>query len=151
MKPIVETELIADGDFSEETGLATADDVMSNSSAGAETEYGWAKERYAEWGVDVEKAIARLSGIAVSLHCWQGDDVTGFENLGQALGGGLAVTGNHPGRARTPDELRCDLDRALALLPGSHRVNLHASYAETEGRKVERDVLAAEHFDNWIE
>src|SRR5712672_1368486 len=95
-----------------------------------------AKERYAGLGVDVGLAVERLSGIAVSLHCWQGDDVGGFEDTGQAIGGGLAVTGNYPGRARTPDELRADLDKALALIPGTHRLNLHASYAETVGKRV---------------
>src|SRR5882724_2571746 len=93
-----------------------------------ERAYELAKERYAGLGVDVELALARLSRIAVSLHCWQGDDVGGFEESGQAIGGGLAVTGNYPGRARTPDELRSDLDQALALIPGTHRLNLHASY-----------------------
>jgi L-rhamnose isomerase len=125
--------------------------MMTSSSANAEEAFGRAKERYAEWGVDVEAAMKRLSGIGISLHCWQGDDVGGFENLGEALGGGLAVTGRHPGRAHTPDELRCDLEKALALLPGSHRLNLHASYAETRGRKIERDALEPEHFRNWIE
>ena len=109
-----------------------------------------AKERYADWGVDVERALERLSAIAISLHCWQGDDVGGFENSGQEIGGGLAVTGNYPGKARTPDELRADLDLAFELIPGTHRLNLHASYAETGGRKVERDALAPEHFRNWI-
>jgi len=116
-----------------------------------EQAFGWAKERYAEWGVDVEAAAKRLSGIAISLHCWQGDDVGGFENTGQELGGGLAVTGHHPGKARTPVELRSDLDKTLALLPGSHRLNLHASYAETGGRKVERNALQPEHFQDWID
>jgi len=116
-----------------------------------ESGFGWAKEQYAEWGVDVEAAVKRLSGIAISLHCWQGDDVGGFENIGHELGGGLAVTGHHPGKARTPVELRSDLDKTLALLPGSHRLNLHASYAETGGRQVERDALEPEHFQNWIE
>ncbi len=89
--------------------------------------------------------------VSISLHCWQGDDVAGFENLGQELGGGLAVTGQHPGKARTPDELRADLDQALSLLPGSQRLNLHASYAETGGRRVERDALAPEHFTRWVD
>ncbi len=96
-------------------------------------------------------ASKRLSTIAISLHCWQGDDVGGFENTGQELGGGLAVTGHYPGKARTADELRSDLDKALALIPGSHRLNLHASYAETGGRKVERDALEPEHFQSWID
>ncbi len=110
-----------------------------------------AREQYAEWGVDVDAALRRLSTIAISLHCWQGDDVGGFENTGQEIGGGLAVTGNYPGRARTPDELRMDLEKALSLLPGSHRLNLHASYAETGGRRVERDALEPEHFERWVE
>ena len=110
-----------------------------------------AKEQYAEWGVDVDAALARLATIAISLHCWQGDDVGGFENTGQELGGGLAVTGHYPGKARTADELRSDLDKTLALLPGSHRLNLHASYAETGGRKVKRNALEPEHFQRWID
>ena len=93
----------------------------------------------------------RLSTIAISLHCWQGDDVGGFEDTGQELGGGLAVTGNYPGKARTADELRSDLDKTFSLLPGVHRLNLHASYAETGGRKVERDALEPEHFRGWID
>jgi L-rhamnose isomerase len=110
-----------------------------------------AREQYSEWGVAVETAIERLSTIAISLHCWQGDDVGGFENSGQELGGGLAVTGRYPGKARTPDELRSDLDQTLALLPGTQRLNLHASYAETGGRPVERNRLQPEHFQNWID
>lgn len=110
-----------------------------------------AREQYAEWGVDVDAALERLDSVAISLHCWQGDDVGGFENTGQAIGGGLAVTGNYPGKARTPDELRMDLEKALSLLPGSHRLNLHAIYAETGGRKVERDALEANHFERWID
>jgi L-rhamnose isomerase len=110
-----------------------------------------AREQYAEWGVDVDVALKRLAALTISLHCWQGDDVGGFENTGQEIGGGLAVTGNYPGKARNPDELRMDLEKALSLLPGSHRLNLHASYAETGGRKVERDALGVEHFERWIE
>src|SRR5215212_5658776 len=96
-----------------------------------EAAYGLARERYAAVGVDAEEALRRLAAIPISVHCWQGDDVGGFEQSGAALGGGLAVTGNYPGKARTPDELRADLERALSLVPGRHRVNLHASYAET--------------------
>jgi L-rhamnose isomerase len=118
---------------------------------GVERAYALARERYAALGVDVEEALARLSGVAVSLHCWQGDDVSGFENTGAALGGGLAVTGTYPGRARTADELRADLDRALSLIPGRHRLNLHASYAETGGRPVDRDALRPEHFAGWVD
>src|SRR5437588_363587 len=103
------------------------------------------------WGVDTDQALERLAGVALSLHCWQGDDVGGFENVGAELGGGLAVTGNYPGKARTPDELRGDLDRALSLIPGRHRLNLHASYAETGGRRVERNELTPEHFGRWVD
>jgi L-rhamnose isomerase len=110
-----------------------------------------ASEQFGEWGIDVVGALLRLQTIPISLHCWQGDDVGGFENTGQELGGGLAVTGRYPGKARTADELRCDLEKTLALLPGSHRVNLHASYAEPGGRKVERDMLEVEHFQGWID
>ena len=109
-----------------------------------------ARERYAALGVDVEKALKRLKSIPVSLHCWQGDDVGGFEQQGDAIGGGLAVTGNYPGRARTPDELRADLDQALALIPGSHRLNLHAFYGEFGGKKIDRDGIEPAHFKGWI-
>ncbi|HZK80894.1 MAG TPA: L-rhamnose isomerase [Humisphaera sp.] len=110
-----------------------------------------AKERYAELGVDAERVMQRLAAIPISLHCWQGDDVGGFENTGAGLGGGLAVTGNYPGKAKTPDQLRADLDFALSLIPGRHRLNLHASYAETGGKRVARDEIDASHFRNWIE
>lgn len=109
-----------------------------------------AHEIYAEMGVDTEAVMARLATIPISLHCWQGDDVGGFENTGEGLSGGIAVTGNYPGRARTPDELRADLDKALSLIPGKHRLNLHAFYGEFGGKKVERDEITPEHFTNWI-
>jgi len=118
---------------------------------GVDLAFTQAKGKYRESGVDVEAAIERLSMISISLHCWQGDDVGGFENSGQVLGGGLAVTGSYAGKARTPDELRSDLDQAFSLIPGSHRLNLHASYAETGGQKVERTDLRPEHFQNWID
>ena len=113
--------------------------------------YYLAKERYDALGVDVDLALERLSTIAVSLHCWQGDDVGGFEASREALGGGIAVTGNYPGKARTPDELRSDLVTAYSLIPGKHRLNLHASYAETGGKTVERDQIRPEHFQGWID
>ncbi len=116
-----------------------------------ERAFALAKERYAEWGVVVERALDHLAKIPISLHCWQGDDVGGFEDLGLGLGGGLAVTGNYPGKARTPDELRADLEQALSLIPGRHRLNLHAFYAETGGRRVDRNALAPEHFQRWID
>ena len=115
-----------------------------------EQAYRLAKERYAALGADTEKALQQLGGIPVSIHCWQGDDVGGFENAGQALGGGLAVTGNYPGKARTPDELRADFEKALSVMPGRHRFNLHACYAEMNSAKVDRDELSAEQFKNWI-
>jgi len=116
-----------------------------------EQAYTIARDRYAEWGVDTDAAQRQLAMLSISLHCWQGDDVSGFENVGQEIGGGLAVTGNYPGRARSPDELRSDLQQALALLPGRHRLNLHASYAETGGLRVPRNELEAEHFRHWME
>jgi len=112
--------------------------------------YDLAKERYASLGVDTDQALAALGKITISLHCWQGDDVAGLEHNGGALGGGLAATGNYPGKARTADELRSDLDQAYSLIPGSHRLNLHAMYAETGGKKIERNELRPEHFSAWI-
>ncbi|MDD2479842.1 MAG: L-rhamnose isomerase [Victivallaceae bacterium] len=110
-----------------------------------------AAERYYELGVDVEKAMDKLAEVAISLHCWQGDDVGGFEQNRKALSGGIQVTGNYPGKAQTPEELRADLDFAFSLLPGKHRLNVHAIYAETNGKKIERNELAPEHFQNWID
>ena len=124
--------------------------VNMSTSKQIEQAYRLAKERYASLGVDTDKALKQLAGIPVSIHCWQGDDVGGFENAGEALGGGLAVTGNYPGKARTPDELRADFEEALSVLPGTHRLNLHACYAEMTGRKVDRDELSVEQFKNWI-
>lgn len=115
-----------------------------------EKSYQLAQQRYAELGVDTDQALKNLRSIAISVHCWQGDDVGGFESAGAALGDGLAVTGNYPGKARTPDELRQDFAKVLSLVPGKHRFNLHASYAEMDGRRVERDQLGAEQFKNWI-
>lgn len=113
--------------------------------------YNLARERYAALGVDSDAVLARLAEIDISLHCWQGDDVFGFESGDGELGGGLAVTGNYPGRARTADELRRDLDKAYSLIPGSHRLNLHAIYAETGRERVERNELRPEHFANWVD
>lgn len=113
--------------------------------------YDLARERYAAMGVDTEAALARLGAVAISLHCWQGDDVGGFENPGGALTGGIAATGNYPGKARNGDELRDDLDLAYRLIPGRHRLNLHAIYAETGGKAVARNQLAPEHFAAWLD
>jgi L-rhamnose isomerase len=124
---------------------------MPSDTAQLQAAYRIALDRYASHGVRVERVLQQLRRIPLSLHCWQGDDVTGFEHRGQALGGGLAVTGNYPGAARTPAELRADLVQAYALIPGRHRLNLHACYGEFEGRKVERDEIGPEHFLNWVE
>jgi L-rhamnose isomerase len=113
--------------------------------------YEIARTRYAEAGVDTAGALKRLATVPISLHCWQGDDVEGFEKSGTALGGGLAATGNYPGKARTPDDLRADAALALSLIPGKHRFNLHASYGEFGGRTVERDQIGPEHFAGWID
>lgn len=110
--------------------------------------YDLAKERYAAFGVDTEKAMAQLEKVAISLHCWQGDDVGGFENPGGELSGGIAATGNYPGKARTADELRKDLDVVYSLLPGSHRLNLHAIYLEAD-KKIERNAIEPKHFSAW--
>ncbi len=109
-----------------------------------------AKERYAELGVDVEKALKTLARVPVSLQCWQGDDVGGFERADAELTGGIQATGNYPGKARTADELRADLDKALSLIPGKNRVNLHASYAELNGKKIDRDAYTIDQFENWV-
>ena len=112
--------------------------------------YDLAKQKYAALGVDTEKALAELGRIPISMHCWQGDDVIGFENRG-GLTGGIQTTGNYPGKARNPQELMADIEKALSLIPGKHRVNLHASYAVfRDGKAVDRDCLLPEHFAPWI-
>ena len=121
---------------------------MTHSESKIQSAYELAKERYASLNVDVEQALRRLENVSISLHCWQGDDVGGFENPGGELTGGIATTGNYPGKARTADELRNDLDVAYSLLPGSHRLNLHAIYLESD-QKVERNQIEPRHFSRW--
>src|ERR1044071_7482175 len=112
--------------------------------------YTLAKQQYADLGVDTDAALRRLAEVSISLHCWQGDDVAGFENPDGQLGGGIAATGNYPGKARTPDELRHDAAKALSLIPGTHRFNLHAFYGEFGVKKVDRNEIEPKHFQNWI-
>ncbi len=113
--------------------------------------YESAREIYAKLGVDTDAAIKKLQSIPISMHCWQGDDVSGFEGAGQ-LSGGIQATGNYPGKARNPQELMADIDKTLSLIPGKHRINLHASYAIFEdGEQADRDKLEPKHFKKWVE
>ncbi|MDR2073056.1 MAG: L-rhamnose isomerase, partial [Spirochaetaceae bacterium] len=114
-----------------------------------ESAYEIAKEAYAALGVSTGKAITDALALPVSVHCWQGDDVLGFENSGP-LSGGILTTGNYPGRARSGDELRADAEFAFTLIPGAKRFNLHSIYAEPEGKTVSRDKLEPEHFTKWM-
>ena len=109
-----------------------------------------AKECYATWGIDTDRAIKQLSDISISVHCWQGDDVVGFENKSGLSGGGIQATGNHPGRARNPEELRADLEFSYSKIPGSHRLNLHAMYMDTD-EKPDRDEIEYHHFETWVD
>ena len=115
--------------------------------------YTEAKEKYAALGIDTDAAIKKLSGVPVSLHCWQGDDVRGFDtDPGKPLTGGIQTTGNYPGRARTPQELMRDIDEVLKLIPGRPKLNLHANYAIfEEGDWADRDKLEPRHFAKWVE
>lgn len=111
-----------------------------------------AQRQYADLGVDVEAAFGILARTPISLHCWQGDDVGGFENAGADLAAsGLAATGNYPGKARTPDELRTDIDKALSLIPGRHRLNLHACYPDKKPASTDRDSYSVDQFQPWID
>ena len=113
--------------------------------------YQIAKERYAELGIDTEAVIEKLSTVGISMHCWQGDDVKGFENAG-ALTGGIQATGNYPGAARTPEELMQDIDKAFSLIPGKHNVNVHACYGiYKDGKVADRDQIKPEHFQPWVD
>ena len=109
-----------------------------------------ARERYATLGVNVDGALATLRSVPISLHCWQGDDVAGFEDPDRGLSGGIMATGNYPGKARTPQQLRADLDLAYSLIPGDHRLNLHASYLESD-KVIARNEIQPEHFQSWVD
>lgn len=123
-------------------------DSLSDNSI--EIAFDLAAERYAAVGIDVAAALAKLKKVPVSIHCWQGDDVGGFEHDAEELGGGIAVTGNYPGKARSVDELRSDVEQAFSLLPGSHRLNLHAIYGEFLA-PTDRNEIGPEHFQGWID
>ncbi|KAA3658511.1 MAG: L-rhamnose isomerase [Chloroflexi bacterium] len=118
-------------------------------SNNVEKTYVLAKDRYAELGVDTDAVLAQLATISISLHCWQGDDVGGFEDPDRGLSGGILATGNYPGKARNANELRADLDRAYSLIPGNHRLNLHAIYLEAD-KKVPRNEIEPKHFAKWV-
>lgn len=113
--------------------------------------YELAKKRYAELGVDTDKAIRQMERIPISLHCWQTDDVGGFETADAALSGGIQATGNYPGKATTIDQVRTDLEKVLSLLPGKQRLNLHAIYGDFKGEKVDRDQIEPKHFQSWFD
>lgn len=115
-----------------------------------EKAYSSAKERYSELGIDVDAAVKQLAEVPVSMHCWQGDDVAGFESVGP-LTGGIMATGNYPGRARNADELRADFEKAKSLIPGKQRFSIHAIYLEHGGKKVERNAVGPEHFQRWMD
>ena len=112
--------------------------------------YAEAKKKYSKIGIDTEKVLEKLTGIPISMHCWQGDDVGGFETVGGASGG-IQTTGNYPGKARTPEELMADVDMAMSLIPGKHRLNLHACYGVHKGKVVDRDKIGIEQFKPWVE
>lgn len=112
--------------------------------------YDLAKQAFADWGVDTEGALSALEKIAISVHCWQGDDVGGFEKKTGSSGGGIQATGNHPGRARNPAELRADLEFAFSRIPGKHRLNLHAFYLDTDETPA-RDEIEYRHFTPWVD
>ena len=115
------------------------------------TRYEYAKDLYAKIGIDTDKAIEKLMELPISMHCWQGDDVVGFDSK-EALSGGIQTTGNYPGKATTPEELMADIDKACSLIPGKKKLNLHASYAIFEdGEFADRDAIEPKHFAKWVE
>ncbi|NQU23008.1 MAG: L-rhamnose isomerase, partial [Candidatus Nealsonbacteria bacterium] len=144
-KVLLRAKFRAESDFVAARGRCVVDATV------IEKVYELARQRYAEFGVDVDRALERLRQIAISMHCWQGDDVGGFENEAGLTGGGIMATGNYPGRARSAEQLRSDAAMALGLIPGTHRFNLHASYLETDGKPVERDRVEPAHFQAWID
>ena len=113
--------------------------------------YEAAKERYAQIGIDTDEALKKLQNISLSLHCWQTDDVTGFENPDGQLSGGIQATGNYPGKARNLEEVRKDIEKAKSLIPGSHRLSIHAIYGDFGGKKVDRNEIEPKHFQSWID
>ncbi len=123
---------------------------MSNKINVIEKHYRIAKEKYLELGIDTDNILKKLDCIPISINCWQGDDVRGFENPEGNLTGGIQATGNYLGRAKTPEQLRSDLEKAFLLIPGKKRLNLHAMYLETNGEKIDRDQIEPKHFKNWI-
>lgn len=112
--------------------------------------YEAAKERYAEIGVNTDAVLEQIANVSLSLHCWQTDDVTGFENPDGQLSGGIQATGNYPGKARNIEEVRKDIEKVKTLLPGNHRLNIHAIYGDFGGQKVDRDQIEPKHFQSWI-
>ncbi|NCC62999.1 MAG: L-rhamnose isomerase, partial [Verrucomicrobiae bacterium] len=110
-----------------------------------------AKAQYAALGVDIDKAIEKLDQLSISIHCWQADDVSGFENPEGELTGGIQTTGNFPGKARSIEELRSDLEKVITLIPGKHRISLHATYGDFGGEFVDRDKVEPRHFQSWID
>lgn len=135
----------------EQQPLSNTSSFMTDYPASVDQAYRLARERYATVGVDTEQALEKLATISISIQCWQGDDVRGFESTQTTLSGGIAVTGSHQGAARHPDELRADLELALKLIPGTHRVNLHAMYGDFGPEKVDRDAVEIEHFRRWCD
>ncbi|MBC1307688.1 L-rhamnose isomerase [Listeria booriae] len=120
---------------------------MSNEQL--QQQYEWAKAAYAKYGVNTDDVLKKLADIKISMHCWQGDDVAGFMNPDQELTGGISVTGNYPGAAHTPEQLRADLEKAFSLIPGKHKVNLHAMYIDTD-EKIDLDEIEPKHYEKWV-
>ena len=124
---------------------------MSISEKQIQTGYDYAKEIYGQYGVDIDAAMEKAAKLPVSMHCWQADDVIGCEGAEGGATDGLATTGNYPGRARNADEIRQDADMAMSMIPGAHKFNLHASYAELHGKKIDRDAYTIAEFQSWVD